>query len=473
MALGAGTILLTAVLAPAQDKAPFPYVKAKAAHILPGTHSDESGYFSLSEAQDGSLHIGTANYGHNCYLVEFDPATGAQRIVVDAHRDLGLDATGYAAQAKFHTRNFVGRSGKIYAGTKQGYATEEDTNNNVQYPGGYVLTYDPRTGEVANLGMPYKEQGVIDVVADEERGVIYAVTCEDQHWMRSDLAGGNYHELGPMLTPYATTLIDKTGRASALTKDFHLAQFDPSTGVVTTRPILLDGEAWTRADNASIPTWQLAADGRTACLILMNDPTLLEIDLLSEGDSVTAVSRGKLIEGENPDSRSALTNPPDGRLYAVVRIDNKTRVGTGYLHHLARFDPATKQSTDLGVLAVENPDFFDFGGDKPWTHGYHTLPDGTLTPLHCHMALLAARDGSLYVTIIYPFTLLKIDAFCPEPPKPTAAQQYLRAALEACDRIEADLDRLTAVGEEIAEISLKKNNASNYINAIIIGKLCN
>jgi hypothetical protein len=75
---------------------------------------------------------------------------------------------------------------------------------------------------------------------------------------------------------------------------------------------------------------------------------------------------------------------------------------------------------DLGVLAVENPGFYglplDSGGAvdpatgkaRPWTHGYHKLPDGTLTPLHCHMALVAARDGTLYATILYPFTLLRI-----------------------------------------------------------------
>jgi hypothetical protein len=122
-----------------------------------------------------------------------------------------------------------------------------------------------------------------------------------------------------------------------------------------------------------------------------------------------------MIEGKNPDSRCALSIAPDGRVYAVVRIDNETGFGTGYLHHLLRFDPKTRRTEDLGILAVRNPDFFNFGPGpdgkaKPWTHGYHRLPDGTLTPLHCHMALLAARDGSLYVTIIYPFTLLRIDA---------------------------------------------------------------
>ena len=147
----------------------------------------------------------------------------------------------------------------------------------------------------------------------------------------------------------------------------------------------------------------------------MNDPTLLEIPLDPKAPVVQATSHGKMIEGKNPDSRCALSIAPDGRVYAVVRIDNETGFGTGYLHHLLRFDPKTRRTEDLGILAVRNPDFFDFGPGpdgkaKPWTHGYHRLPDGTLTPLHCHMALLAARDSTLYVTIIYPFTLLRVPA---------------------------------------------------------------
>lgn len=42
-------------------------------------------------------------------------------------------------------------------------------------------------------------------------------------------------------------------------------------------------------------------------------------------------------------------------------------------------------------------------------HGYHTIPDGTLTPLHVIMAMMVAHDGTIYATTIYPFTLLKIE----------------------------------------------------------------
>src|SRR5262245_27422226 len=93
----------------AQAEAP-PYAIAEAYHILKETTSDESGYFSLSESLDGKIHVGTAKYNANAYLVEFDPANGRQRVVLDTNKTCGLKATGYAAQAKIHTRNFVGPS---------------------------------------------------------------------------------------------------------------------------------------------------------------------------------------------------------------------------------------------------------------------------------------------------------------------------------------------------------------------------
>jgi len=55
---------------------PFHYVRAKAFHIPPETTTEESGYFSLCEGRNGRIYIGTAAYGRDSYLVEFDPKTG-------------------------------------------------------------------------------------------------------------------------------------------------------------------------------------------------------------------------------------------------------------------------------------------------------------------------------------------------------------------------------------------------------------
>jgi len=400
----------------APAKAPFKYVPGKAYHILPETHTDESGYFSLAEGKDGKVYVGTAKYNFNSFLVEFDPKTEQQKIVIDTHKVVGQTAIGYAAQSKIHTRNFVGPSGTVYFGSQEGYRAKGDT---AEYPGGYVMTYDPKTGVATNLGMPYPGKGVIDVVADEARGLIYVVTTAneknaDRHWMLYDMKTKQYRDLGPKMTAYATTLMDKNGRASVLTKTLQLAQFDPATNKVTERDIMVDGKKWPGEKPGAPPTWQIAADGRTAYLIMMSDPTLLLVNLQSKGETVKAVSQGKIIESTGFDSRSSLTIAPDGRVYILGKVNNTTGFGTGFLHHLLRYDPKQKKTEDLGVLTVKNPDFFDFGpradGKKPaWSHGYHFLPDGTMTPLHGHQGLIAAKDGSLYATILYPFTLLHID----------------------------------------------------------------
>ncbi len=171
------------------------------------------------------------------------------------------------------------------------------------------------------------------------------------------------------------------------------------------------------------PDWRLAADGRTAYLQLLNDLRLFQIDLGGvAGKPVTARSLGNRMEGKHPDSRGSISIGPDGRVYSAVRIDNETGFGTGYLHHLVRFDPRAKQMSDLGVIAVKNPGFFDFKGPQAKNpdgalrprHGFHTLPDGTLTPLHVIMAMIVAHDGTIYATTIYPFTLLRIPAVRPK-----------------------------------------------------------
>jgi outer membrane protein assembly factor BamB len=401
----------------AQPKAPFPYVWATAYHILPGTHTDESGYFSLCEGKNGKIYVGAAAYGFNAYLVEFDPKTGKQRIVIDVNKVCGLEqpkTPTYAAQSKIHTRNFVGPSGKIYLGSKQGYRRGKD--DTADYPGGYVMVYDPDTDRSENLGMPYKGEGVIDVAADEKRGLVYVVTCEEQHWMVYDVKTKKYRELDPnlRLTPYASTLFDNRGRAHAITKDLRLATFNPDTGKLSVASIAIDQKPLGADPKFGPACWDVTADGKTAYLIRMSEAVLYRIDLSGIGAAVEAANLGKLIEGKNYDSRGSLIVGSDGKVHALIRVDNETKFGGGYLHHLVTYDPATNTPSDHGVLGVKNSDWFDFspgqdGKPKPWTHGFHKLPDGTYTPLHAHMALIQAKDGTFYATIIYPFTLMRIE----------------------------------------------------------------
>jgi hypothetical protein len=403
---------------------PFKVLPAQAFHLMPGTHNNESGYFSLVEGIDGKLYVGAAKYGEDSFLIELDPKSGQQKIVIDTNKVTGDTGKGYASQAKIHTKNFVGPSGKVYVGSKQGYPTEpEKTANDVApYRGGYVMTYDPKTGKAENLGMPWPGQGVIDVVADEPRGLIYVVTCEDQYWMVYDTQKDKrFRWLGPQLFPYASTIVDASGRACAITKEYQLARYDPASNKLTVQDIIVDGQKLKVPDVQSerggwIPSWHIADDGKSAYLIRMTHPDLFRLDLTGAIDKpVTAANVGRFLPVEQSDCRSSLGVGPDGRVYAAIAETNKTGYGSAaQLDHVVRYDPQAKSFEDLGVLTVKNPDFFDFspgpdGKPKPWTHGYAKLPDGTLMPQYQPMGSIVAKDGSVYVLILYPYTVLKVD----------------------------------------------------------------
>lgn len=227
-----------------------------------------------------------------------------------------------------------------------------------------------------------------------------------------------YRLLGPTLRDQPNTLIDARGRGTAITADYEVARYDPVTDEVSVDPLIVAGRPFAEylGANRVHPDWRLAADGTTAYLQLLDDLRMFRVDLSGEaGTAVMATDLGNRIEGEHPDSRGSISIGPDGRVYSVVRVDNQTGFGTGYLHHLVRHDPRGERMQDLGVFAVTNPKFFDFGpradGTTPrWSHGFHTLPDGTLTPLHAVLAMIVARDGTIYATTLYPFTLLKVES---------------------------------------------------------------
>jgi hypothetical protein len=127
-------------------------------------------------------------------------------------------------------------SGTVYLGSKQGYPEKGDTQ---EYPGCYVMTYDPKAGKAECLGMPSKGYGVGDVVADEGRGLLYVVVerakpTVPMGWMRYDPRKKKYRAPGPRPTPYAMTLIDGKGRTQVVEGEFRVATYDPAADKVTT-----------------------------------------------------------------------------------------------------------------------------------------------------------------------------------------------------------------------------------------------
>ena len=116
---------------------------------------------------------------------------------------------------------------------------------------------------------------------------------------------------------------------------------------------------------------------------------------------------GTLVQGAKSTDCRAMCVGPDGTVWTAV---TEHGVPEGPTLHLVGYRPGTKSTRDHGPVGVANPNFTTFtdaaGKPKPWHHTMRKAKDGTLTPW-VPMGVCAAADGSVYITTIAPFTLLK------------------------------------------------------------------
>ena len=400
----------------AADPPKTPWLFGTAYKIPSEFTNQESGYFSIVEGKNGRVYLGTAKYGVNAYLIEFDPKSKAMQMVLDVHKTVGSEAKGFAAQAKLHTRNNVGASGKVYVGSKQGYPEKGEERDS--YLGGYVLTYDPATGKSEHFGIAKKHHGIISVTPDESRGVAYVSSCADSrplessHFMILDLAKKTYRDLGETGHLYAFIVIDDKGRAYHPVRGGKIARFDPATDKLEPLSITVDGaapgEEFTK-DHA-ILNWEVSPDRKTLYAVEMSTNALYAFDLTAKGPTLPGRKIGPLLPDAKKTDCRAMCVGPDGRVWAAAK---NLVTKEGEMLHLVGYKPGDKTTRDFGPVGVANPDFTSLTGPggkpKPYHHTLRKSKDGTLTPWQ-PMGVVGMADGSVYVMTIAPFTLLHFSA---------------------------------------------------------------
>ena len=412
-----GAIVAASLSWPAEAQTPEPprWLLGKAFHIPSEYTNQESGYFSIIEGKNGRLYIGTAKYGVNAYLVEFNPLDCVIRMVTDVHQVIMSMLRGFAAQAKIHTRNNVGQlTGKIYFGSKQGYP--EKGEKRTDYPGGYVFAYDPKTGVTENFGLPQKHFGIISVTPDEARGVAYISTCDDlrdpfesSHFMVLDLKTKKYRDLGNCEHSYAFIVLDNVGRAYHPVRGGTIARFDPKADKLEKVEVTVDGgpapEAITK--KGAILNWEASPDGKTLWCVEMSTNQLYSFDLTAQTAKIPGKTHGQLLPKAKRTDCRALCAGPKGQLWMAV--SDPARSG-GQVFHLVSYTPGDNGPRDHGPVGVANPDYIELtdakGKQKPWHHTLRKEKDGTYAPWQ-PLGIAASADGSVNVLTLAPFTLIR------------------------------------------------------------------
>ena len=395
------------------------------AHAVPfHTAPEGEGYFSIIEGHNGKLYVGTHANGVNSWLVEFDPKTKAMKVVVDCHKAIGKDLKGFGSQAKIHTRNNVGASGKIYFGTKQGYPDEKKEKRE-DYPGGYPMVYDPKTGETKVYDIPVKHHGINSITPDEARGVAYISTCSDGRpgpgessiFLVLDLKTGKYKELIDTKHIYGFIVIDHLGRAYHPLMGGEIARYDPKTGKLDRLKQTIDGNTpdidknLVQKPSGHPINWDISPDGKTLYSVPMSTNKLYAYDLTAAGDTLKGKDLGTLVPvaaaGET-DCR-AMCVGPGSKVWASV---TRTSAWGISLHHIVSYTPGDKAPRDHGPVAIKNPDYAPFtdknGKPTPFHHGVFKTPAGVTTSKFVTLGVCQTKAGGVYVLMLAPYTVLEI-----------------------------------------------------------------
>lgn len=431
------------------DLAQAKWVKSTAYAIPKETASEGEGYFSIIEGLNGRLYVGTHANAVNSWLVEFDPAAAQMKVVTDAHKAIGKDLKGFGSQAKIHTRNNTGASGKIYFGTKQGYPDTAKGEKREDYPGGYPMVYDPKTGETKVYPIPVPHEGINSITPDESRGVAYISTCadgrpgpgENSHFLILDLKTGTYRNLIDTKHVFGFICIDYLGRAYHPMLGGGIVRYDPKTDTIEHLKQTIDGQPPTKESNlansdvqvtlqkrtpaggsgplyqtqvyypAGHPiNWDISPDGKTLYSLPMSTNNAYAYDLTQKGDTLAGRSLGTLVPGAKSVDCRAMCVGPKGTMWAAITEPHSK---VGHLLHLVSYTPGDKAPRDHGPVSVGNPNFTDFtdksGKPLPFHGGFGKVGDVTTTK-YVILGVCEARNGDVYILALHPYSVLRVSA---------------------------------------------------------------
>ena len=108
------------------------------------------------------------------------------------------------------------------------------------------------------------------------------------------------------------------------------------------------------------------------------------------------------------DAHKAIGTGPSGAAWCAVTES----VPEGHLPHLVRYCAGDKTPSDLGAVAIRNPDFTEFtnreGKTLPFHAGFVKRKDGRFVNKYVILGVCEARDGNIYIMAMHPYSVLQV-----------------------------------------------------------------
>lgn len=152
-------------------------------------------YNGISSASDGKIYyiLCSISRDEGGKMYSFDPSKKEISLLGDLTEICGESNLKSVPQGKSHVP-FMEYDGKLFFSTHVGYYELVDGMDMIgtpegyqPYPGGHILSYDPETNKFTDYGIPVKNEGVLTMGMDLQRGIIYGITWPTGYFFRYDV----------------------------------------------------------------------------------------------------------------------------------------------------------------------------------------------------------------------------------------------------------------------------------------------
>ena len=329
----------------------------------------DSNYNGIAYASDGNVYyvICSHNKKSGAQLFRYDPRAGRVENIADLTTIVGEDRSKVINQGKVHC-DLYEYKGKLWFGTHAGAYDRT-------YPGGHFMSYDLKTQEFEDYGIPAPNEGLVAVSMDTTRNRMYAVTWPGYSFLYLDI---NTNEVErwmeaiaptPQQGPRSLGIDPNTGNVYWHTMFSTIQEYDHSVDEITTLkepnfkqpmfniPLGKEGVNYSVGVAWRSVKWNEVFQKFYAVMyfsdwLISFDPKIGELEIL---DRIPAAPNKKT--GGTDYSSLAFELSNDGRTVYYIATQTKIKLdGTSADSeiHLVTYDIPLRQYTDHGPIELSD-----------------------------------------------------------------------------------------------------------------------
>lgn len=293
----------------------------------------------LMLASDGMVYMGgTCKAGRGGLLACYNPAT-------DQVTDLHLERY-FPFEEKIHRALVEGPDGIIYGGTGM---NKDLAGSGFEYPGGHLFSYDPKTQNVEDLGIPVKGDLIFSINIDHAGENIYGGTYPSHSFFRYNIKTRRLENKGFICSYWAYSykyVIDKENCVYGTGDEGYFFKYNPREDSFRYTKAKLPDNCFSLDCVVSHPQFGMycSSHGDDGCDYVFR--------LDAEREKLEYI--GKPTRGRTP----ALGFDSEGRLYMAAGSSRDW---------LFRYDPESKITENLGPIE------FAAGNEKAHAYRIHNI----------------------------------------------------------------------------------------------------